>query len=92
MAWRGLASLFPTFALWAEFILATEAAYVLSANFPGPITTVVSQKLTNGNMHKTEGVSAGETSKFECTVTGNAKVRTHKFREMLTLILRPCSK
>jgi len=46
----------------------------------------------NGNAHKIEGVSASETSKFGCTVTEDAKVRTRKFREFLTLILWPFSK
>jgi len=41
----------------------------------------------NGNAHKIDGVSAGETSKFKCTITEKANVRTHKFREILTVIL-----
>jgi hypothetical protein len=43
----------------------------------------------NGNPQKIEGVSTGKTSKFECTITENAKVRTCKFREILTLVLWP---
>jgi hypothetical protein len=38
-------------------------------------------------VRKIEGVSASEITKFECTMTENAKVRTSKFREILTLIL-----
>jgi hypothetical protein len=45
MAWHGLSVLFTTLALLAEFILATEAVHALLANFPGPIITLVSQKL-----------------------------------------------
>jgi hypothetical protein len=41
----------------------------------------------NGNACNIEGVSCGETSKFECTIVENAKVRTHEFGEILTLIL-----
>jgi len=39
-----------------------------------------------------EFLPAGETSKFECTNAENAKVRTRKFREILTLVLWPLSK
>jgi hypothetical protein len=46
----------------------------------------------NGNAPKIEGVSAGETLKFGCTIAEDAKVRTNKFREFLTLILWPFSK
>jgi hypothetical protein len=42
------------------------------------------ESFTNGNARKIEGVSASETS--------NGKVRTYKFREILTLILWPFSK
>jgi len=45
MAWLGLACLIPKLVLLAEFVLATEAAYALLANFAGPIITLVSQKL-----------------------------------------------
>jgi hypothetical protein len=50
------------------------------------------ESFTNGNVHKIKGVSAGKTSKFECTIAENTKVRTHKFREILTLILWPFRK
>jgi hypothetical protein len=46
----------------------------------------------NGNARKVEGVSTRKTSKFECTIMENAKVRPCKFREILTLILWPFSK
>jgi hypothetical protein len=46
----------------------------------------------NGTAHTIEGVSAGETSKFKCTVMENAKVRPCKFREIVTVILWPFSK
>jgi len=46
----------------------------------------------NGNVCKIEGVSASKTSKFGCTITEDAKVRTCKFREFLTLILWPFRK
>jgi len=45
IVWLGLACLIPKLVLLAEFILATEAAHVLLANFAGPIITLVSQKL-----------------------------------------------
>jgi hypothetical protein len=45
-----------------------------------------------GNACKIEGITAGKTSKFGCTIAEDAKVRTHKFREFLTLILWPFSK
>jgi hypothetical protein len=41
----------------------------------------------NGNVHKIKAVFAGKTSKFICTIAENAKVGTHKFREILTLVL-----
>jgi hypothetical protein len=41
----------------------------------------------NANAHKIKEVSAGKTSKFTCTIAENAKVRTRKFREILTLVL-----
>jgi hypothetical protein len=47
------------------------------------------KSFTNENPHKIEGVYTGKTSKFECTITENAKVRACKFREILTLILWP---
>jgi hypothetical protein len=50
------------------------------------------ESFTNGNARKIEGVPAGKTSKFECTIMENAKVRQCKFREILTLILWPFSK
>jgi hypothetical protein len=46
----------------------------------------------NGNAHKIKGVSSSKTSKFKCTIVVNAKVRTCKFREILTLILWPFRK
>jgi len=46
---------------------------------------------SDGNARKIKGVSAGGTSKFECTVVENAKVKTCKFREILTLFLWPFS-
>jgi hypothetical protein len=46
----------------------------------------------NGNARKIKRVSAFETSKFECIIAENTKVRTCKFREILTLILRPLNK
>jgi hypothetical protein len=46
----------------------------------------------NGTARKIEGVSAGQTTKFECTIAVNAKVRIHKFRDILTLFLWPFSK
>jgi len=42
----------------------------------------------NGNVCKIKGVSAGKTSKFISTIMENAKVRTHKFSEILTLVLQ----
>jgi len=42
---------------------------------------LLAKSFTNGNAHKIDGVSVGETSKFKCTITENAKVRTRKFRE-----------
>jgi hypothetical protein len=53
---------------------------------------LLAESFTNGYAHKTEGVSANETSKFKCTIIENAKVRTHKFREIITLNLWPFSK
>jgi len=64
-----------------------EAAHVLFANFAGPIITLVSRKLHVWKAHKIEVASAGKTSKFRCITAEDAKVRTHKFREFLTLIL-----
>jgi len=46
----------------------------------------------NGNAHKIDGVSVGETSKFKCTIPENANARTRKFREILTVILWHFSK
>jgi hypothetical protein len=43
--WYGWACLLPMLVLLAEFIFATEAVYVLLANFAGKIITLVSQKL-----------------------------------------------
>jgi len=46
----------------------------------------------NGNVRKIDGLSAGETSKFESTVVENTTVRSCQFREILTLIVWPFSK
>jgi hypothetical protein len=46
------------------------------------------ESFTNGKVQKTKGVSASETSKFECTIADRAKVRTRKFKETLMLDLR----
>jgi hypothetical protein len=43
----------------------------------------------NGDACKINGVSASETSKFECIIAENAKVRKHVFREILTQMLWP---
>jgi len=40
-----LACLLPTLVLLAEFILTTEKAHILLANYAGPIITLVSRKL-----------------------------------------------
>jgi len=45
MVWLGLAGLLPMLVMLAEFILRTEAAHILLANFTGPIITLVSRKL-----------------------------------------------
>jgi len=45
-----------------------------------------------GNAHKITGISAVSTSKFKCTIVENAKMRMHKFKDILTLILQPFSK
>jgi hypothetical protein len=50
------------------------------------------ESFSDGNARKIKGVSAGKTSKFECTSAENAKVRTCKFREILTLFLWPFNK
>jgi hypothetical protein len=46
----------------------------------------------NENAREIEGVTVSETPKFRCTIAEDAKVRTHKFKEFLTLILWPFSK
>jgi len=53
---------------------------------------LLAESFTNGNARNIEGVSAGETSKFKCKITENAKVRAHKCMEILTLILWHFSK
>jgi hypothetical protein len=47
------------------------------------------KSFTNGTACKIEGVSAGKTAKFYCTIAVNAKVKIHKFRDFLTLFLWP---
>jgi len=67
--------------LLAKFNLAMAAAQILLANFVRP-------KLHKWKcVHKIKGVSTVKTSKFICTTVENAEVRTHKFREILTLVL-----
>jgi hypothetical protein len=77
--------LLPTLVL-SEFII-TTGAHVLLANFAGPIITLVSPKLQEWKRAKNRGVSASETSKFECSIAEKANVRTHEFREMFMLHL-----
>jgi hypothetical protein len=41
---------------------------------------LLAESFASGNAHKIEGVSTGEISKFKCTITENAKVKTSKFK------------
>jgi len=50
------------------------------------------KSFTNGTAHKIAGVSAAKTAKFKSTTAVNAKVRIHKFMDILTLFLWPFSK
>jgi hypothetical protein len=40
---------------------------------------LLAESFTTGDVHKIEGVFAGETSNFECAITQNMKVRKYKF-------------
>jgi len=89
LAWIGL---LPTFVLLAEFILTAEAAHILLAHLLDQSQHLTVNSFTYGNAHKIMGISAISTSKFRCTIVENAKMRMHKFRDILTLILMPFSK
>jgi len=89
MVWLGL--LTSNACLLAEFILATEAAHVLLANFSGPIIIIVSRKLHEWKCALNGWSFCWRDFKFECTITQNTKVTTRKFKEILTLILQPLS-
>jgi hypothetical protein len=62
--WYGLACLLPVLALLAEFILATEAAHILLANFTEPIITLVSRKLHEWKCAENQGSFCQQDFKF----------------------------
>jgi hypothetical protein len=92
MVWLGLACLLPAFVLLAEFNLTMEEVHILLANSLDQSYHLIVNSFTYRNAHKITGISAVNTSKFKCTIVENAKVRMHKFRDILTLILQPFSK
>jgi len=49
------------------------------------------ESFSDVNARKIKGVSTGRTSKYECTIAENAKLKTCKSRENLTLFLWPFS-
>ena len=90
MAWRGLACLFPTLTLLAEFILSTEATHVLLANFPEPVT-LFSQKLHKWKRALNRGsfcqrgikirvYSHGELKSEDTQIQGKCKFRDIKLK------------